>query len=144
MSSLTKLMAVLCFFWTYGWSSQISDSLQFQPGYVLISTDTIGVPIYIDYILVGQSPLQLPIPVMEGLHQVSFMHPEIQKEYKELGFDEVVRQIYVATGDTVNVSLYKGRHYEQIVIMRNEKKWSNAIGLYLSGMALYLLWVLTY
>ncbi len=144
MSSFSKLMAVLCFLWTFGWSSQVSDSLQFHPGYILISTDTIGVPIYIGHILVGQSPLKGPIPVMEGLHQVSFIHPKIQKEYQELGFDDIVRQIYVVAGDTVNVFLYEGRHYEQIAFIRKEKKLSNAIGLSLSGMALYLLWVLTF
>ena len=45
--------------------SQESNSLSFQnddSGFVQINTDSIGLNLYIDDILVGQSPLKNPIP----------------------------------------------------------------------------------
>ena len=61
------------------------------------------VPIYVDGVLVGHTPIEKPIPVLQGTHEVSHQPPSIRDPFIQYGKIKDMRQIYVFSGDTVNV-----------------------------------------
>ena len=54
-------------------SGQVSP-FEDNVGYIVITSDTSNIPIFIDGTLIGHTPLEKPIPVLPGNHQVG-IHP---------------------------------------------------------------------
>ena len=44
-----------------------SEIFQTNPGYIVVESDTSSVPIYVDGVLMGHTPLNNPIPVFKAL-----------------------------------------------------------------------------
>ena len=78
---------------------------QEQIGYINITSDTTNVPIYVDGILVGRSPLAKPIPVLPGNHTIGIYPISIKNPFTQYGLDETQKQIFVLNGDTNRVHL---------------------------------------
>ena len=113
--------------------SQESNSLSFQnndSGFVQINTDSIGLNLYIDDILVGQSPLKNPIPVNTGFHNVTYIEPNyiiaLEEHFTvdEINFllKESTKKIYVSSNETVFVNLW-WKQYEDTIKNRKKMKW---------------------
>ncbi len=114
-----------------------------DPGYIAISSDTTSVPIYIDGILVGHTPLKKPVPVLQGSHEVSHQPPSIRDPFIQYGKIKNMRQIYVFSGDTVNVFVNTELLHKSIENVRKEYRNTNYIGIGLSFLFLIQLWLLT-
>tara|TARA_A100001011_G_C14236661_1_gene811318 strand:+ start:172 stop:615 length:444 start_codon:yes stop_codon:yes gene_type:complete len=113
--------------------SQEPDSISYSnndTGYVQINTDSIGLNLYIDDILVGQSPLNDPIPVKTGFHNVTYIEPNYITALKEhFSEDEInfllkesTKKIYVSKNKTVFVNLW-WKTYEDKIKNRKKMKW---------------------
>ena len=82
-----------------------SSVFESEPGYIHITSDSSTVPIYIDGNLIGHTPIDKPVPVMEGVHFIGF-HPTTFKDpFISYGNIDTDKQIFVLSGDTVKVSL---------------------------------------
>ena len=113
--------------------SQESNSIAFEnndSGYVQIDTDSIGLNLYVDDILVGQSPLKDPIPVKTGFHNVTYIEPNYIIALKEhFSADEInfllkesTKKIYVSSNETVFINLW-WKEYEDTIKNRKKMKW---------------------
>ena len=112
---------------------QESNSIAFEnndSGYVQIDTDSIGLNLYVDDILVGQSPLKDPIPVKTGFHNVTYIEPNYIIALKEhFSADEInfllkesTKKIYVSSNETVFINLW-WKEYEDTIKNRKKMKW---------------------
>ncbi|MDC0234880.1 hypothetical protein OAK09_00865 [Candidatus Marinimicrobia bacterium] len=122
-------------------SAQIS-TFEENPGYINISADTIGVPIFIDGYLIGHSPLENPIPVLPGFHQITHHPPSIQDPFIQYAQTKDVKQIYVMGGDTVIVHLETYLLAQQLSQIKKEYHLKNYIGISMSFLFLWQLWII--
>ena len=56
-------------------------------GYIQVSCDSSGLDIFIDNILIGQVPIDDPVPLKPGVHTVTYLNPQfitLLREYYEL------------------------------------------------------------
>ena len=120
-----------------------SSIFQTDPGYIKISSDTTMIPIYIDGVLVGHTPIEKPIPVLQGTHEVSHQPPSIRDPFIQYGKIKDMRQIYVFSGDTVNVFVNTDLLEKSLENVKKEYRNTNYIGIGLSFMLLIQLWLLT-
>ena len=120
-----------------------SSIFQTDPGYIKISSDTTMVPIYVDGVLVGHTPIEKPIPVLQGTHEVSHQPPSIRDPFIQYGKIKDMRQIYVFSGDTVNVFVNTDLLEKSLKNVKKEYRNTNYIGMGLSFIFLIQLWLLT-
>ncbi len=125
----------------YGTTADTSNGLGL--GYLNIISDSLGTPLYVDRIFVGNAPLKQPVPVINGIHEISYLPPEINKPYLKQKLPEAIKRVYVPEGDTVTVRLLYDSQTEEIRIIRKEKTIGGYVGTILIGMLLMLLWKLT-
>ncbi|MDG2397884.1 MAG: hypothetical protein P8M59_01075 [Candidatus Marinimicrobia bacterium] len=111
-------------------------------GYINISADTIGVPIFIDGSLIGHSPLENPIPVLPGFHHITHHPPSIQDPFIQYAQTKDVKQIYVMGGDTVIVHLETYLLAQQLSQIKKEYHLKNYIGISMSFLLLWQLWII--
>jgi len=115
-------------------------------GYVQINTDSIGLNLFIDDILVGQSPLENPIPVNVGFHRVTYIEPNYLNALSEhFSQDEINfllkdsnKNIYVSSNETIFVNLW-WKTYKDTIQNRKKMKW---IRTSLSGLIICVLIIL--
>ena len=99
-------------------------------GYVQINTDSIGLNLFIDDILVGQSPLDNPIPVNIGFHSVTYIEPNYLNALSEhFSQDEINfllkdsnKKIYVSSNETIFINLW-WKTYQDTIQKRKKMKW---------------------
>jgi len=99
-------------------------------GYVQINTDSIGLNLFIDDILIGQSPLDNPIPVEVGFHNVTYIEPNYLDALGEhFSEDEINfllkdsnKKIYVSSNKTIFVNLW-WKTYQDTIQKRKKMKW---------------------
>ncbi len=125
-------------------SAQTLSSIPFSEddslSYLIILADTNQVPIYIDQVLMGYSPLKQPIPVPSGFHTVSFLPGSVQNIYRERLW-EVVKQVYMAPADTQTIFLETGTYRQELLRWRTDHQRSTAIGLTMGILTLILIWI---
>jgi len=56
----------------------IGPDLGIYTGFLDIKADSMGVPLFLDGIFIGETPLVNPIPVLPGFHEGSYLHPKRQ------------------------------------------------------------------
>lgn len=99
-------------------------------GFVTIECDSLGIDIWIDDMLVGQSPINSPIPLTPGIHNITYFHPEYMKlinhYYGENEFKFHVskgfKTVYIVTNETISVHLWWSP-YEKALTLRRKHDW---------------------
>ena len=86
-------------------------------GFIVIKTDSMNVPFFIDGFYVGNHPLKAPVPVLPGFHEVSYIPPDIQDEKVRDALTEGVKRVYVAKNDTLEVFLFYDHYLSQICLL---------------------------
>ena len=119
-----------------------TSTFEENPGYINISADTIGVPIYINGSLIGHTPLVNPIPVLPGIHHITHHPPSIQDPFIQYGQTKDVKQIYVMGGDTVTVHIETYLLAQQLSQIKKEYHLKNYIGISMSFLLLWQLWII--
>ena len=110
-----------------------------NPGYIVVTSDTATVPVYIDGILVGHTPIENPIPVLQGPHTVSHHPPSIRDPFLQYGLIEEMKQVYVFSEDTVRVYLNTTVLNEELRRAKLDYRYTNYIGM---GLIFILIWQL--
>ncbi|MBL7011129.1 MAG: hypothetical protein ISR82_07890 [Candidatus Marinimicrobia bacterium] len=118
------------------------DVFEEKPGFFIINSDTNGVPIYIDGALIGHSPLDKPIPVLAGIHQITYHPPSIRDPFLQYGQTEALKQIYVMSGDTVIVRLDTYLLAQRLSQIKREYHYTNYIGIAMSFLLFWQLWII--
>lgn len=132
-SSSLMLVTFLC--------SASVDSVQVvdETGYIRPTCDSLGIPLFIDGIQVGVSPLRHPVPVIAGFHEIGYAPPEIEDDYVKAKLNQAIKKVYVPIGDTVNVLLTFDYEYTQFKAIRTENKITQYIGFLMTIITVYLL-----
>ncbi len=145
MFHLVKLIYVSLYVFSALQAVSLPDSLEKIPktGYVLPTCDSLGIPLFIDGVNVGRSPLLSPIPVLAGFHEVGYAPPQITDAYVKNHLYHSIKKVYVPIGDTVRVALYFDQDYNQLKAIRTESNITQYIGLIMVTMTLILVWKVT-
>lgn len=114
-----------------------------ETGYIHPTCDSVGVPLFVDGVQVGVSPLRHPVPVLAGFHEIGYAPPEIRDEYVKSRLHHAIKKVYVPIGDTVNVALFFDHEYTQFKALQTEHKITQYIGMLMAFAALYLFWLIT-
>tara|TARA_B110000196_G_scaffold320143_1_gene340760 strand:+ start:4852 stop:5274 length:423 start_codon:yes stop_codon:yes gene_type:complete len=131
---------VLCSFSILIGQSSVFES---EPGYINVISDSSTVPIYLDGNLVGHTPIEDPIPVIEGVHFIGFHSTTFKDPFLSYGNIETDKQIFVLSGDTVNVSFNTFLIDKNIERVRKEYKITNYIGIGIITLFLWQLWIIS-
>ena len=110
-----------------------------NPGYIVVSSDTAGVPVYVDGTLTGHTPIKNPIPVLQGPHTVSHHPPSIKDPFLQYGLIEEMKQVYVFSEDTVRVYLNTIVLDEELRRAKLDYRYTNYVGM---GLIFILIWQL--
>ncbi len=114
--------------------------------FLSVSCDSSGLDIFVDDILVGQSPIDEPIPIKPGVHTVTYLNPQFVALLREYyGPEEVesiltrsLQRVYVSPGKSVTVNLW-WKPYEKHLVA--QKRWvliKMAAGLAIASLLLVL------
>ena len=106
------------------------DTVSPDHGYLIVECDSVGIDIYLDDILVGQIPIDQPIPVQPGKHTVTYLHPGflslLSQHYSEREISSLISKslqtVYIVSGQTVSVNLW-WRPYERELKSRRNRFW---------------------
>ena len=110
-----------------------------NPGYIVVTSDTATVPVYVDGILVGHTPIETPIPVLQGPHTVSHHPPSIRDPFLQYGLIEEMKQVYVFSEDTVRVYLNTLVLNEELRRAKLDYRYTNYVGM---GLIFIMIWQL--
>ena len=108
-------------------------------GFIAIATDSMDVPFFIDGYYVGNHPLDNPIPVLPGFHEVSYIPPDIQDEKIKDNLSEGIKRVYVAKNDTLEVFLYYDHYLSQVQSISEQIRFQNYVGFSLFGVLVFVL-----
>ncbi len=108
-------------------------------GFLDIKTDSMNVPFFVDGYYVGNHPLDSPIPVLAGFHEVSYIPPDIQDEKVRDNLSDGIKRVYVAQNDTLEVFLYYDHYLSQVETIQQEFKAQNILGFSLFGVLVFVL-----
>ena len=108
-------------------------------GFIDIKTDSLNVPFFVDGYYVGNHPLDKPVPVIPGFHEVSYIPPDIQDEKVLDNLSDGLKRVYVAENDTLQVFLFYDHYLSQIENIQKEFKIQRYIGFTLFGIMIYIL-----
>ena len=124
---------------SYG-QSQVFES---NPGYIIIESDTSAVPIYVDGILMGHTPIKNPIPVLQGTHSISHHPPSLKDPFIQYGLIDGMKQVYVFSDDTVRVYLNTMILDKELKRVKSEYLYTNYIGIGLIFLLIWQLWIIS-
>ena len=110
-----------------------------NPGYIVVSSDTATVPVYVDGILIGHTPIENPIPVLQGPDTVSHHPPSIRDPFLQYGLIEEMKQVYVFSEDTVRVYLNTLVLNEELRRAKLDYRYTNYVGM---GLIFIMIWQL--
>ncbi len=130
---------ILCFTTLWAVTPDATEKIP-ETGFIFPTCDSLGIPLFIDGIQVGVSPLRYPVPVLAGFHEIGYAPPEIKNDYVKARLYQAIKRIYVPIGDTVNVPLYFDHEYTEFKALRTEHKITQYIGMMMILSALYLFW----
>ena len=111
-------------------------------GFLIIKTDSMNVPFFIDGYFVGSHPLSAPVPVLPGFHEVSYIPPNIQQEKIRDNLTEGIKRVYVAQNDTLNVFLFYDHYLSQVEELETEIKIQNYIGASLVAVLVFVIFTI--
>lgn len=122
----------------------VPDSTQtVTVGYLVLQSDSLGVPLFVDNVLVGTTPLAAPIPLLPGFHEVSYLPPQLNTAKLENELGDAIKRIYIPPDDTVRVTLYYQSQVEHIRALQMENTVSTYIGFMMITVVLLILWQIT-
>ena len=124
---------------SYG-QSQVFES---NPGYIIIESDTSAVPIYVDGILMGHTPIKNPIPVLQGTHSISHHPPSLKDPFIQYGLIDGMKQVYVFSDDRVRVYLNTMILDKELKRVKSEYRYTNYIGIGLIFLLIWQLWIIS-
>ena len=96
------------------------------------------VPFFVDGFYVGNHPLKVPVPVLPGYHEVSYIPPDIQHEKVRDNLTEGIKRVYVAKNDTLEVFLFYDHYLAQVETLHQEIRIQNYVGFTLSLVLVYI------
>ena len=108
-------------------------------GFIDIKTDSMDVPFFVDGFYVGNHPLKVPVPVLPGYHEVSYIPPDIQHEKVRDNLTEGIKRVYVAKNDTLEVFLFYDHYLAQVETLHKEIQIQNYVGLTLALVLVYII-----
>ena len=108
-------------------------------GFINIKTDSMDVPFFVDGFYVGNHPLKVPVPVLPGYHEVSYIPPDIQHEKVRDNLTEGIKRVYVAKNDTLEVFLFYDHYLAQVETLHKEIQIQNYVGLTLALVLVYII-----
>ena len=123
----------------YGQSSVFEDDI----GYIIISSDSSYVPIYIDGSLIGHTPIAKPIPLITGNHFISIHPLSISRPFRQYGPNDSMKKIYIINSDTVKVHLNTYLLNQESKKRMQENKYKGYIGIVLSTLVVWQFWILS-
>ena len=108
----------------------IGPDLGIYTGFLDIKADSMGVPLFLDGIFIGETPLVNPIPVLPGFHEVSYLPPEETDRVKNhVMFSDAVKRIYVPPGAVKQVFLYYQNQYSYLRAARIQARVVRYVGI---------------
>ncbi|MBT6000762.1 MAG: PEGA domain-containing protein [Candidatus Marinimicrobia bacterium] len=120
---------------------QIVEASISHMGYISVKSDTLGTPIFIDGVFIGNTPVNHPIPVSTGMHEVSLIPSHKLDNFVKNRLHDSIKKIAVTEGDTLTVMLYFDYQATRIQAIRKEQKFTGYAGYTLLGIVAYLLWI---
>ena len=130
------LISILLFI--SGLHAQVENELE-EFGFIDIKTDSMDVPFFVDGFYVGNHPLKVPVPVLPGYHEVSYIPPDIQHEKVRDNLTEGIKRVYVAKNDTIEVFLFYDHYLAQVETLHQEIKIQNYVGFTLALVLIYII-----
>ena len=101
-----------------------------------------GVPLFLDGVFIGETPMVDPIPVLPGFHEVSYLPPEETERVKDhVMYSDAVKRIYVPPGGVKQVFLYYQNQYSYLKAARIQAKVVSYVGFAFIIIFLQLIWV---
>ena len=123
-------------------SGQVSP-FEDNVGYIVITSDTSNIPIFIDGTLIGHTPLEKPIPVLPGNHKVGIHPISVNDPFTQYGPDKTKKNIYVIQGDTNRVHLNSFLLHQQLIHQKKESLYSKYINITLSMLLIWQMLILS-
>ena len=130
------LISILLFI--SGLHAQVENELE-EFGFIDIKTDSMDVPFFVDGFYVGNHPLKVPVPVLPGYHEVSYIPPDIQHEKVRDNLTEGIKRVYVAKNDTLEVFLFYDHYLAQVETLHQEIKIQNYVCFTLALVLIYII-----
>ena len=112
-------------------------------GYILITSDTSNIPIFIDGTLIGHTPLEKPIPVLPGNHKLGIHPISVTDPFTQYGPDKTKKNIYVIQGDTNRVYLNSFLLDQQLIHQKKDSLYSKYINITLSILLIWQMLILS-
>ena len=120
-----------------------TDIFSENPGFIYVKSDTSAVPIYINGNLIGHTPIYKPIPVLEGIHHISSHPPSIRDPFLQYANTEEMKQVFVMSGDTVEVLLDTYLLTNRLNQMKKDYYFTNYVVIGISLLVIWQLWILS-
>ena len=130
------LISILLFI--SGLHAQVENELE-EFGFIDIKTDSMDVPFFVDGFYVGNHPLKVPVPVLPGYHEVSYIPPDIQHEKVRDNLTEGIKRVYVSKNDTLEVFLFYDHYLAQVETLHQEIKIQNYVCFTLALVLIYII-----
>lgn len=137
MKNIKMLIGIIILFNSIAISDDNDDYNKF--GFLIIKTDSMNVPFFVDGYFVGSHPLPGPVPVLPGFHEVSYIPPNIQQEKVRDNLTEGIKRVYVAKNDTLNVFLFYDHYLSQVEELETQFKIQNYIGASLVAVLVFVI-----
>ena len=120
----------------------IGPNLGIYTGFLDIKADSMGVPLFLNGIFIGETPLVDPIPVLPGFHEVSYLPPEeTERVRNHVMFSDAVKRIYVPPGAVKQVFLYYQNQYSYLRAARVQAKVVRYVGIAFIIFFMELIWL---
>jgi hypothetical protein len=120
----------------------IGPDLGIYTGFLDIKADSMGVPLFLNGIFIGETPLVDPIPVLPGFHEVSYLPPEeTERVRNHVMFSDAVKRIYVPPGAVKQVFLYYQNQYSYLRAARIQARVVRYVGIAFIIFFMELIWL---
>ena len=120
----------------------IGPNLGIYTGFLDIKADSMGVPLFLNGIFIGETPLVDPIPVLPGFHEVSYLPPEeTERVRNHVMFSDAVKRIYVPPGAVKQVFLYYQNQYSYLRAARGQARVVRYVGIAFIIFFMELIWL---
>jgi hypothetical protein len=133
--NILHIVAIFTFSQVFGQTNKELENF----GFIEIKTDSMNVPLFIDGVYIGNHPLDSPVPVIPGFHEVSYVPPDIQRKKIKENLSEGIKRVYVAKNDTLNVFLFYDHYLAQLKTIEKQLFIQNWIGISLIGVLVYIM-----
>jgi hypothetical protein len=120
----------------------MGPDLGIYTGFLDIKADSMGVPLFLNGIFIGETPLVDPIPVLPGFHEVSYLPPEeTERVRNHVMFSDAVKRIYVPPGAVKQVFLYYQNQYSYLRAARVQARVVRYVGIAFIIFFMELIWL---